>query len=68
MKAFPTWREYAKEQSKKKKKKETSTEQKRKQAKREKEACEAEELFKKIRGNQQKRGEGSGSTMLSTER
>ncbi|KAF1793282.1 DnaJ domain, conserved site [Phytophthora cactorum] len=36
-------------------------EQKRKQAKREKEAREAEELFNKIRGNQQKRGEGSGS-------
>ncbi|KAG7385611.1 DnaJ sub C member 9 [Phytophthora pseudosyringae] len=69
VKAFPTWREYVKKQSKKKKKKkETPTEQKRKQNKREKEAREAEELLNKIRGNQQKRGEGSGSTALSTER
>ncbi|KAG6615923.1 Molecular chaperone (DnaJ superfamily) [Phytophthora cinnamomi] len=68
VKAFPTWRAYIKEQSKKKKKKETPAEQKRKQAKRDKEAREAEELFNKIRGNQQKRGEGSGSTALSTER
>ncbi|KUF87904.1 hypothetical protein AM588_10005233 [Phytophthora nicotianae] len=68
VKNFPTWREYVKVQSKKKKKKETPAEQKRKQAKREKEAREAEELFNKIRGNQQKRGEGSGSTALSTER
>ncbi|KAG6973162.1 hypothetical protein JG687_00001067 [Phytophthora cactorum] len=68
VKAFPTWHEYVKEQSKKTKKKETPAEQKRKQAKREKEAQEAEELFNKIRGNQQKRGEGSGSTALSTER
>eukprot|EP00644_Phytophthora_capsici_P009301 jgi/Phyca11/6573/fgenesh1_pm.PHYCAscaffold_13_\ len=66
VKTFPTWREYVKEQSKKKKKKkETPAEQKRKQAKREKEEREAEELFNKIRG---KRGEGSGSTALSTER
>ncbi|ETN01211.1 hypothetical protein PPTG_17621 [Phytophthora nicotianae INRA-310] len=68
VKNFPTWREYVKVQSKKKKKKETPAEQKRKQAKREKEAREAEELFNKIRGNQQKRGEGSGSRALSTER
>ncbi|KAE9024690.1 hypothetical protein PR001_g12604 [Phytophthora rubi] len=68
VKAFPTWREYVKEQAKKKRKKETPAQQKRKQAKREKEAREAEELFNKIRGNQQNRGEGSGSTALSTER
>ncbi|KAH7460308.1 hypothetical protein PRIC1_014525 [Phytophthora ramorum] len=67
VKAFPTWREYVKEHSKKKRK-ETPAEQKRKQAKREKEAREADELFAKIRGNQQKRGGGSGSTALSTER
>ncbi|POM75796.1 Chaperone protein dnaJ 6 [Phytophthora palmivora] len=68
VKAYPTWRDYVKEQSKKKKKKTTPAEQKRRQVKREKEAREAEELFNKIRGNQQKRGEGSGSTALSTER
>ncbi|OWZ11004.1 hypothetical protein PHMEG_00016036 [Phytophthora megakarya] len=68
VKAYPTWLKYVKERSKKKNKKETSAEQKRKQAKRDKEACEAEELFNKIRGNQVKRDEGSGSTALSTER
>jgi DnaJ family protein C protein 9 len=66
--AFPTWKAYLKQQAKKKKKKETPAEQRRQQAKRDKEAREAEELFNKIRGNQQKRGEGSGSTALSTER
>ncbi|CAI5721962.1 hypothetical protein KXD40_004570 [Peronospora effusa] len=68
LKTFPTWREYVKKQSKKTKRKETPVEQKRKQAKREKEAREAEELLKKIQGNQKKRGEESDSTALSTER
>ncbi|KAG7396416.1 DnaJ sub C member 9 [Phytophthora boehmeriae] len=67
VKTFPKWRDYMKEQTKKKKKLETPVVQKRKQVKREKEAREAEELFNKIRGNQQKRSDGA-STALSTER
>ncbi|KAG2527381.1 hypothetical protein JM18_003640 [Phytophthora kernoviae] len=65
VKTFPTWRGYLKEQGKKKK--ETPADQKRKQAKREREAREAEELFNKIRGNQQNRSDGA-STALSAKR
>ncbi|CAH0519528.1 unnamed protein product [Peronospora belbahrii] len=68
IKLFPTWRKYVKEQSKPKKTKKSLAVQKRKQAKREKEAHEAEELFNKIRGNQQTRREELDSTALSTER
>ncbi|RLN94998.1 hypothetical protein BBJ28_00019979 [Nothophytophthora sp. Chile5] len=66
--AFPKWREYLKAQTKKGKTKTTPAQQKRKQAKREKEAREAEELFNKIRGNQQKRSDGGATTALSAKR
>ncbi|KAI9912241.1 hypothetical protein PsorP6_009590 [Peronosclerospora sorghi] len=66
VKAFPKWREYVKKLAKKQKRKEKPAERKRKQSKYDNEAREAEELIKKIRGNQQEREVESGMTALSS--
>lgn len=66
--AYPKWREYVKTKASKPKMKLTDAQLKKKQAKKDKEAQEAEELMRKIRGNQQERASGSGSTALSAKR
>lgn len=69
VKAFPKWRAYAKARATRAKKPQLSDAQRKKQqAKREKEAREADELMRKIRGNQQARASGNGSSALSTKR
>lgn len=68
MQSHPKWREYIKAKARKPKTKLTDAQLKRKQAKKDKEAQEAEELMRKIRGNQQERASGGGSTALSAKR
>lgn len=63
VKAFPAWCEYMKKQ-----RPAFSSNQKRESSKRKEEAREAEALFNKIRGKQQKRGESLDSTACSIER
>lgn len=65
---FPKWRAYLKAKGSKPKKQETAAQVKRKQAKKDKEAQEAEELMRKIRGNQQERASGGGVSALSAKR
>ncbi|TDH68562.1 hypothetical protein CCR75_005665 [Bremia lactucae] len=59
VKKFPKWREYVEKQTKMKNRKTTSVIKRHGIKRRKKEACEAEELYNAIRGNQQQRDEDS---------
>lgn len=68
LKAFPKWRAYVERKASKPKKAPSEAQRKKQQAKKDKEAREAEELMRKIRGNQEQRASGGGSTALSAKR
>jgi hypothetical protein len=68
VKSLPKWREYVRAKASKPKKQESAAQQKRKQAKKDKEAREAEELMRKVRGNQQERANGGSVSTLSSKR
>lgn len=67
-KSVPKWRAYLKARATKPHKTLTAMQAKKKQARKDKEAREAEELLQKIRNNQRERASGSGSMALTGKR
>lgn len=68
VKSVPKWRAYVKARAAKPHKTLTAMQAKKKQARKDKEAQEAEELLQKIRHNQRERASGSGSMALTGKR
>ncbi|TYZ63043.1 hypothetical protein PybrP1_010086 [[Pythium] brassicae (nom. inval.)] len=68
LEALPKWRAYRKRSAGTPKKAVSEAQRKKQQAKKDKEAREAEELMRKIRGSQEQRANGGGSSALSTKR